>query len=197
MNIKRITEELKKGNIVITPSDTIYGILADAMNIDAVKKVFEAKNRDYNKPLILLMSSLDMVLKYTNNVSELEKELLTKYENGALTLILNKNDKIDKLVTANNETVGVRIPNNRDLLEIINNIGNPLVSTSANITNKEPITNINLLEREMLEKVSYVEDGGVINSPASTIIKVVDNKILFLREGSLTNQIKKDYQVRD
>ena len=193
MNIERIVNELKKGNLVITPTDTVYGILADALNVDAVKKVYDAKNRDYSKPFIIYVSSISMLKEYTKNLSNLELELINKYMPGKLTIILNKNDKINDIVTK--DTIGIRIPDNKDLIEIINRVGNPIITTSANISNKDTITNINMIEREMLDKISYIEDGGYINESPSTIIRVIDNKINILREGDLANIIRKDYDV--
>lgn len=193
MNIDRIVNELKNGNIVITPTDTVYGILADALNEEAVKKVYDAKKREYGKPFILYVSDKEMLYKYTKNLNALEKELIDKYIPGKLTIILNKNDNVSNLVTK--DTVGIRIPNNKDLIEIINRVGNPLITTSANISSKETITSIDKIEREMLDKISYIEDGGEIKALPSTIIKVENNKIIFLREGDLTTQIKKDYNI--
>lgn len=193
MNIDRIVNELKKGNIVITPTDTVYGILADASNENAVKKVYNAKKREYGKPFILYVSDKEMLYKYTKNLNDLEKELINKYTPGKLTIILNKNDNVSDLITK--DTVGIRIPNNKDLIEIINRVGNPLITTSANISSKETITSIDKIEREMLDKISYIEDGGEIKALPSTIIKVENNKIIFLREGDLTAQIKKDYNI--
>lgn len=193
MNIDRIVSELKKGNIVITPTDTVYGILADASNENAVKKVYDAKKREYSKPFILYVSDKEMLYKYTKDLNNLEKELIDKYTPGKLTIILNKNENISDIVTK--DTVGIRIPDNKDLIEIIKRVGNPLITTSANISSKETITSIDKIESEMLDKISYIEDGGEITALPSTIIKVTDNKIEFLRDGDLANKIKKDYNI--
>ena len=89
----------------------------------------------------------------------------------------------------------MRIPDNQDLVSIIKKVGKPIISTSANIESKDTITSVDKIESEMLEKISYVEDGGEITALPSTIIKVTDNKIEFLREGDLANIIKKDYNL--
>ena len=193
MNIDRIVNELKMGNIVITPTDTVYGILADALNEDAVKKVYDAKKREYGKPFILYVSDINMLYEYTKDLKDLEKELIDKYTPGKLTIILNKNEKVSDLVTK--DTVGIRIPDNKDLIEIIKRVGNPLITTSANISSKETITSIDKIEKEMLDKIAYVEDGGEITALPSTIVKVENDKIVFLREGDLANTIKKDYNM--
>jgi len=193
MNIERIVQELKKGNIVIIPTDTVYGIIADAMNKSAIKKVYDAKKRDYNKPFILYVSNKKMLENYTDELSVLENEIINKYTPGKLTIILNKNDKIIDLISK--DTVGIRIPDNSELIEIINKIGNPLITTSANISSHETITNVDMIEKELLDKISYIEDGGEVIAKPSTIVKVESNKIIFLREGDLAEQIKKDYNI--
>ena len=195
MNKEIIVKELKKGNLVITPTDTVYGIMGDALNEEAIEKVYIAKKRIDRKPLLLLASNIDMLYKYTSDLNDLEKELINKYMPGKLTMILKKNDLVSNNITNNSEYVGIRIPDNTELIEIINKLGNPVISTSANISSKEVITNTDKIEKELLEYISYVEDGGEILAKSSTIIKVKDNKIEFLREGDLAETIKKDYNI--
>lgn len=193
MNIDRIVNELKKGNLVISPSDTVYGIMGDALNEKAIKKVYDAKKREARKPLIILVSSKEMLYEYTKELNSLENELINKYMPGKLTIILKKNNKISNSITNNSEYVGIRIPDNKDLINIINKLGNPVISTSANISNKDVIINPKMIEKELLDYISYIEDGGTIKANSSTIIKVNNNNIEILREGDLANKIKKDY----
>lgn len=192
MNIKKITEELRKGNLVITPTDTTYGIMADATNKDAIKKVFDAKKRE-NKPLILLVSSMEMLEKYTSRISPLEYEIINKYLPGNLTILLRKNERVCDIVTCNSPLVGIRIPNNKDLIKIISNLKVPVISTSANLTNEPVITNINEINKDLLKYISYIEDGKEINACPSTIIKVENEQIIILRNGEITKRIIKDY----
>ncbi len=194
MDIKRIVKEIKDGNLVITPTDTIYGILADATNINSVEKVFECKNRNKCKALILIADSIDMLKDYTKDISSLEKEIMEKYFPGKLTILLHKNSKVDDEITGGSQLVGIRIPDNKDLIEIIKRVGKPLISTSANISGQNPITNPKEIEPELLEHISYVEDGGVVNSEPSSLIKIENNKIIVLRDGSIAREILKDYQ---
>ena len=183
---------LNKGELAILPSDTVYGIFADATNINAIKRVDEAKHS--NKPHLILVSSFDMLKEYVSEINDLQRKIIDKYWPNTLTILFKKNDKISDELTKGSEYIGIRIPNNKFLLELINEIGKPLISTSANITNKDVITDISLIEEELKNKVSYIYDGGRINDVASTIIKVEDNKIIFLREGVLSSKIKKDFK---
>lgn len=183
---------LNNGLLAILPSDTVYGIFADATNINAVKRVDEAKHS--NKPHLILVSSFKMLEEYTLEINDLQRKIIDKYWPNTLTILFKKNDKISDELTKGSEYIGIRIPNNKFLLELINEIGKPLISTSANITNKDVITDVSLIEEELKNKVSYIYDGGRINDVASTIIKVEDNKIIFLREGVLSSKIKKDFK---
>ena len=195
MNIEKICEVINNGGLVITPTDTIYGIMADAINEDAVRRVYDVKKRGYNKPLIVLMDSFEMVEQYTEELSEMEKKLMHKFWPGLVTFILKKNDKISNLITSGNDTVGVRIPDNNDLLEIIRCLKRPVVSTSANITETPVITCIEMLEADIVNSVDYIEDGGLIENESSTIIKVNEKDIKILREGKIVDDIKDYYEV--
>lgn len=191
MQINKIVEEIKKGNLVITPTDTVYGILADALNKEAIDKVFIAKKRE-NKPLLIIMTK-DMLDTYIEDISPLEQELINRYLPGKLTILLKKNKLVDDSVTCGSPLVGVRIPNHSDLLEIIQRVGHPLISTSANISNQETITSVEKIDPDLLKYISFIEDGGIIKESSSTIIQVKDHRIQILREGELTPLIRKEY----
>ena len=195
MNIDKICEVINNKGLVITPTDTVYGIMADAMDEDAIKKVYDIKKRGYNKPLIILVDSFEMLSQYTEEISEMERKLMDRFWPGLVTFILKKNDKISDLITAGNDTVGVRIPDNKDLLEIIRRLNRPVVSTSANITETPVITSIEMLEKEIIDNIDYIEDGGYLDNQSSTIVKIDDNKLVILREGKITDEIRNYYEV--
>lgn len=189
MDIDKIVEVINNGGLVITPTDTIYGIMGDALNEDVIRRIFEVKQRPYNKPLLLLMDSFEMVENYTEELSEMERELINKFWPGLVTFILKKNDKVSNLITAGNDTVGIRIPDNKDLLEIIRRLKRPVISTSANITGTEVIASTKLLEKDLVDNIDYIYDGGDINEVSSTIVRVINNKVNILRDGKLSIEI--------
>lgn len=189
MNISKICEVLENGGLVVTPTDTVYGIMGDALNLEAVKKVYEAKHRAYNKPLILLMDSYEMIKEYTLDISEEEDRIMREFFPGLLTIILKKNDKIDDLISGGMDTVGIRIPGNEDLIRIIKKLGRPIFSTSANISDEEVITSIDKLDRRLLKYIDYVEDGGEIVAASSTIVKVDNKEMKILRSGILADKV--------
>lgn len=189
MNISKICEVLENGGLVVTPTDTVYGIMGDALNLEAVKKVYEAKHRAYNKPLILLMDSYEMIKEYTLDISEEEDRIMREFFPGLLTIILKKNNKIDDLISGGMDTVGIRIPGNEDLIRIIKKLGRPIFSTSANISDEEVITSIDKLDRRLLKYIDYVEDGGEIVAASSTIVKIDNKEMKILRSGILADKV--------
>ena len=194
MDIDKIVEVIDNGGLVITPTDTIYGIMGDALNEDVIRRVFEVKQRPYNKPLLLLMDSFEMVDNYTEELSEMEKKLVKRFWPGLVTFILKKNDNVSDLITSGSDTVGIRIPDNKDILEIISKLKRPVISTSANITGTEVITSTKLLEKDLIDNIDYIEDGGEVNEVSSTIVRVIDNKVTILRDGKLSKEIL-EYEV--
>lgn len=194
MNIDQLVKIINAGKLAVIPTDTVYGIVGDALNEDVIHKVYDVKKRDYSKPLILMVSSIEMLEKYVKDIGELEKKLIRRYWPGKLTILFNKNDNISKLITSGSDLVGIRFPNNDGLIKLINMLDKPIISTSCNISSKDVITSVNKIEKELLEKISYVYDGGVLSDVSSTIVQIVDNKIKFIREGELASFIKDEFR---
>lgn len=192
MDIDLLTNILKDGKLAIIPTDTIYGLIADATKEDAIKKVYEAKKREKKKPLIILVSSISMLKEYVSEISILENSLIQEFWPGPLTIIFKKKNLSDTL-TGGRKEIAVRLPNNHDLLKLIEKLNHPIIATSANLSGEKAITNISLLKSEIREKVSYIYDVGTMNEVASTLIKVENNKIIFIREGTLTEKIKEKF----
>ena len=188
MNIDKICDILNDGGLIISPTDTVYGIMGDALNDDVVRKIYDIKKRPYSKPLLLLMSDLDMIFEYTNSLNSNEIKLLQSVL--GVTVILKKNEKISNLITASDDYVGIRIPDNKELIEIISKLNRPVVSTSCNISDEEVITSISLLDDSLKNSVDYIYDGGDVNSLPSTIVKFDNEKLIVLRAGKNSEKIR-------
>ena len=195
MDIGRLVEVINNGNIAVVPTDTVYGIIGDATNIDVIHKVYEVKKRDYSKPLILMVSSIDMLEKYVLEVNDIEKKLIDRYWPGKLTILFKKNNNIDDLITSGSNLVGIRYPDNKELNELMDKLNKPLISTSCNISSKEVITSIDMLEEDISKHVSYVYDGGILSDTSSTIARVNDGKIEIIRDGELSSLIREEFEV--
>ena len=193
MDIKDVVDKLNKGYIGITPTDTVYGIMGDATKEDVIKRVFDVKKRDYSKPLLMLVSDIDMLNKYIYVSNDIEKKLIDKYWPGRMTLILKKKDNVSNLLTGNRDNVGVRIPDNKELLDIIKLFGKPVISTSANISGSDTITSVDQIEEKLKNSVDFIVDGGILDNKGSTIVYAIDNEIKILRDGDLSSKIKEDF----
>ena len=195
MDIDKLVKLINEGNIAVVPTDTVYGIVGDALNIDVIHKVYEVKKRDYSKPLILMVSSIDMLEKYVLEVNDIEKKLIDRYWPGKLTILFKKNNNIDDLITSGSELVGIRYPDNKELNELMDKLNKPLISTSCNISSKEVITSIDMLEEDISKHVSYVYDGGILSDTSSTIVRVNGDKIEIIRDGELSSLIREEFEV--
>lgn len=181
-----LSSEIKKGKIAILPTGTIYGICANAFNEESVKKIYDIKKRDYSKPLIVLVNSLEMLNDITYGLTELENKIITKFWPGPLTIILKKKANISNIVTANKETVGIRWDDSFVINQIIGRINVPIVAPSANISGHKNADCIENIESEVKEKVDYIVNIGKLKSlDASTLIMTDKSDIKILREGRI------------
>lgn len=189
-----IKDKILDGGIGVIPTDTVYGLVCDALNIESVDKVYKLKKREYNKPLVILVSSIDMLRRCIKDLNHLELDIIKNYWPGELTIVFKKSDYIPDIVAGGTDEIAIRMPNNKDLINLINSIDRPLVATSANVSSQDTITNINKLEDSIKDNIDFIIDGGTINNKASTIIKVIDNKIRIYREGNISKDIITKYK---
>lgn len=182
-----IINELQKGSVGVFPTDTVYGIGCDALNLQALKRLYSIKQRSLNKPINILVSNIDMAKKFTKNINNIEQKLMEQFWPGDLTIIFNKSNVVPDLLTSGLDTIGIRMPNNKICLDIINKFGNPIAMSSANISNELPDSNINNLLKDFDSKVSFIINSGDLKtSTPSTIVKVENNNINLIREGKIS-----------
>ena len=189
--LNKIKEILDNDGVIIFPTDTVYGIACNCFNEKAIKKVFDIKKRPENKPINVLSNNLDKIKLVSKNINEKEKFLIDKYMPGALTIILDKNEKVSDILTAGLDTIGVRIPKNNISISILESVSYPLATTSANISGDSAGIKITDFLKEFDGVVDAIIDGGETDlKVASTIVRVEsDNKLKIIREGTL--KIKK------
>lgn len=185
--LNKIKEILDNDGVIIFPTDTVYGIACNCFSEKAIKKVFDIKKRPENKPINVLSNNLDKIKLVSKNISEKEKFLIDKYMPGALTIILDKNEKVSDILTAGLDTIGVRIPKNNISLRILENVSYPLATTSANISGDSAGIKISDFLKEFDGVVDAIIDGGETDlKVASTIVRVESgNKLKIIREGTL------------
>ena len=186
-NIKISVKELKLGNLVAFPTETVYGLGADGLNPIAVSKIFETKKRPTFNPLILHINSMQMLNKIAWLEEKKIEKLLDKFWPGPLTIILPKKEIVPDIVTAGLETVAVRMPNNKIALQLIKELGNPIAAPSANSFGKLSPTTAEHVAKQLSEKVDIILDGGSCNvGVESTIVKITKDKNYLLRPGGIS-----------
>lgn len=191
--LNNIVKLVQNGEVIIFPTETVYGIGANALDENAVKKVFEAKNRPLDNPLIVLVSKKEEIKNVAKNISGIEQILIDSFMPGPFTLVLEKKEIVPDIVSAGSNYVGVRIPDNEIIQKIIEKSEVPMVGPSANISGKLSGTKVQDIKEELENKVSAIIDGGQSNiGIESTIVKVIDDVPTILRPGKITlEQIKK------
>ena len=180
---------IKNGGIVVFPTETVYGIGANALNAEAVKKIYEIKKRPLSKPITLLVNSIDMIKRVAKDITPFEYAIIKKFFPGPLTIILQKKDVVPDIVTSGGSTVGIRMPANEIALELINRAGVPLATPSANISDKPSNTHIKDVMSDFPEGVNCFIDGGKSKiGVASTIVQVINGVPHILRQGTITEE---------
>ena len=188
-DIKEIAKIIKSGGIVAIPTDTVYGIATSCTNEEAVRHIYDIKNRPATNPINIMATNIKMIKKVTKGLSKKEKKIIKKFFPGAMTIILEKKDIIPEIVTARRDTVGIRIPDSNFLLDLIENIGEPIVATSCNSAGEEPLINPEEILNKFGDKLDcLVDDGKSKIGKPSTIIKVENEKVIILREGPISKE---------
>lgn len=195
-NIKNVSEYLKleqagqiikNGGLVLFPTETVYGLGANGLDEEAVKKIYIAKGRNSDNPLILHISNIEMLSSIAKNISDIEFKLMNAFWPGPFTIILNKTDLVPSVVAGGLDTVGVRMPSNEIANTLIKFAGVPIAAPSANISGRPSGTNIEDIYQELGDKVDYIIDGGECNiGVESTVVRVIDGIPHILRPGKIT-----------
>ena len=194
--IDRAVEILKAGGIVAYPTDTVYGLGADAFNIHAVSRVYEVKKRLRTLPLPVLIAEIEQVDLVASTVPTYAKLLMEHFWPGGLTLVLSKAASFPDVVTAGSDKVAVRIPDHALPLTIIRKLGRPIVGTSANVSNKPSPVTAQEVERQLGGQVDLIVDmGRCPGGVESTVVDVSGEAPVVLRRGILLEgEIMKIYR---
>ncbi len=178
---------IRSGGLILFPTETVYGLGANGLDEVAVKKIFEAKGRSSDNPLILHISDKEMLNDIATDISEIEHKLMDAFWPGPFTIILNRKPVVPNIVTASLDTVGIRMPSNEIANKLIAYSGVPIAAPSANISGKPSGTNISDIFDELSDKVDCIIDGGSTDvGLESTVVKVIDGVPTILRPGKIT-----------
>ncbi len=180
-------EVLRRGGLVAFPTETVYGLGADALNADAVKQIFLAKGRPRDNPIIVHVASASDLERLTQSVPEEASRLMDRFWPGPLTLILPKSANVPEGVTGGLDTVAVRMPQNRIALALIRALGHPIAAPSANLSGRPSATTAGHVLHDFAGKIDMVLDGGpVAVGVESTVLDLSRRPPAILRPGAVT-----------
>jgi L-threonylcarbamoyladenylate synthase len=187
--IRQSAEVLRRGGLVAFPTETVYGLGADVLNLDAVRKVFEAKGRPPDNPLIVHIASSKQLDDIVDEIPERGKLLANAFWPGPLTLVMKRTILISDLVTANLDTVAVRMPNHAVPLAMIQALGEGIVGPSANLSGRPSPTTGQHVYDDLRGRVDLILDAGpTAIGLESTVVDVTVEPPTILRLGGLTKE---------
>lgn len=190
--IRRVVSLIERGGVVAVPTDTVYGLAADALRPDSVAKVFRIKRRAHAKALPVFVRNVAMAKEYAS-VSDSVSRLLGELWPGQTTVVLQKRDRIPDLVTGGERTVGMRMPDHPFMTLLLAACPYPLIATSANLSGSEPASSaveVQQTFRRHIPRPDLVVDGGSLRpSPSSTVFDLTNPaNPKILRMGAITKQ---------
>jgi tRNA threonylcarbamoyl adenosine modification protein (Sua5/YciO/YrdC/YwlC family) len=175
-----------RGEVISIPTDTFYGLAADPLNLKAVEAIYRAKGRPEQKPLPILVRSLEQAVELTRDLPETFLKLTKKFWPGALTLVVEGAHKIPLKVTGNTGRIALRWPNSKVACALIEAAGIPVTGTSANVSGFAPCSSATQVFRQMGERLPLIIDAGETGATLpSTIIEIRGDDWRILREGGV------------
>ncbi len=186
--LDEIVDIIKRDGIVVFPTETVYGIGGNALSENVINNIYNIKKRPQEKALNILVKNKEEIKKYAYISNELEEEIIDKFMPGPITIILKKRkSQIPDLLTGNNDTIGIRIPDNDIVKKILEKCNLPIAAPSANISGKPSSIRLEDIKPDFDGKVDAFIDGGKCKQNiSSTIVKVIDGNIKILREGIIS-----------
>ncbi len=185
--IKIAAEVIKKGNLVAFPTETVYGLGADAFNEKAVVKIFQAKGRPFNDPLIVHIADIKELNRLSKQIPSVALKFAKAFWPGPLTLVLRKSELISDIITAGLDTVAVRMPDDNIALSLIREAQTPIVAPSANLFGRTSPTNAHHVADDLDGKIEMIIDGGKTKvGVESTVLDITTKPVRVLRAGGIS-----------
>ncbi len=178
---------LENGGAVILPTETVYGLFAQALNEDAVNRVYQLKQRPRDKAMNLNISNLNDIYFFSQNTPFFLEKLYNRFMPGPLTIILKANEKVPFWVNSGLNTVGFRLPNHEKTLRLISETG-PLIGPSANISGNESGKKFSDIQAQFSVDLPGIEDDQALTGIDSTILDLSGQKARILRQGAISRE---------
>jgi L-threonylcarbamoyladenylate synthase len=184
--LDRAADALAAGDLVVYPTETVYGLGADALDPDAVTRVFEAKGRDRSNPVSLGVPSVDAALEYTSPTAR-ERRFMHEFLPGPVTVIVDRREMVPDVLTAGSDRVGVRVPDHDLALALLERFA-PVTATSANLSGTGSVRDLAALSDDIRAAAAVLLDGGETPGGGSTVVDVEAGEIV--REGPRAEDIR-------
>ncbi|OGE38521.1 threonylcarbamoyl-AMP synthase [Candidatus Daviesbacteria bacterium RIFCSPLOWO2_01_FULL_39_12] len=174
---------LKNGGVVVMPTDTIYGIVGSALNLEVVEKIYKLRKRILDKPMIILVGSIKDLGKFGIKLTQQQMDFLQNHWPNPLSVVLPINDEKFKYLHRGKNSLAFRMPKDEKLLDLLKQVGS-LVAPSANFEGEKPSETIDEAKRYFRDNVTFYIDGGIIKQKPSTLIELAkDGSFKLLRQG--------------
>jgi len=180
--IRKVADALRQGGIIAYPTDTFYGIGCDIMNKKAIGRIYQIKQRNKNKPFSFICSGLKNISRYAK-VSNYAYRTMKRLLPGPYTFILEGSKMVPKMMLTKRKTAGIRVPDNRICIDLIRQLGNPIISTSATLPNNDILHDPSLIHEHLNSRLDVVIDGGPVPGSPSSVISLINDDPVVLREG--------------
>jgi L-threonylcarbamoyladenylate synthase len=193
--IEKGVKILQKGGVMAFPTDTVYGLGADAFNATAVERIYEIKNRPKHRQFPLLIAAAERLTTLADPIPEIAWFLARRFWPGGLTLVLPKTDSVPAYL-APGPTIAVRIPDHPVCLALIQRLGNPVIGTSANISGQPAALTAEEVGQQLGGKIDFIINGGKCpGGKESTVVDVTHESPIILRQGIIpSDEIDKAYK---
>jgi L-threonylcarbamoyladenylate synthase len=185
--IKKAAQIILRGGIIAFPTETFYGLAADALNEAALEKVFQVKKREEGKPILLLIADQSWLKGLVQEISPLAEQLMEKFWPGPLTLVFNASPQLSPLLTADTGKIGIRLSPHPVTQALVQAVGRAITGTSANLSGQPGTLTAREVFQSLGESLDAVLDGGkTAGGPGSTVLDVSDPSPRLIREGMIT-----------
>lgn len=181
--VRQVVDILEKGGVIAYPTDTTYGIGCSIFSRKGVERIYQIKQREKKKPFSFICASQADISKYAQ-VSNYAFKLMKRLLPGAYTFVLDATKIVPDLLTTKQKTVGVRMPDNAICAAIVEMLGHPIVTTSANLSGEEPIGDPREVFRLMGKQLDVVVDGGMLSADVSSVVSLLGDRPVVLRSGA-------------
>lgn len=180
--IRKATDILQDGGIIIYPTDTVYGMGCDLYNKRGIEKIYEIKRRSKKQPLSFVCADLKDISRYAR-VSDYAYKTMKRLLPGPYTFILEASRLVPKIILPKRHTTGIRVPDNQICLSLVGELGHPIISTSVTVEDGEVLSNPLEIKERFRHRVDLIIDGGILVSEPSSVISLVDDSIEIIRVG--------------